>query len=261
LITEIGIIVVITILIGLLNVRSVSFDEHYGELGLGSMSQSAANTFSNAPIATIIEPDIIIKDFKQGTRSVDIKIDDILVWDNRHWKVWSNNIVDVAGNEGLVSLAVGGITKDNTVEQTDGPTDELIAQGTHPGGNGAAVTGAATANNTTRTVGDEITRYVERFEFGQFGNEENATGEINNGAIRRVPYNNQRKSGYEVNGITCHQLLTAAHYWVWSDSNALGSAMTLSLGIEARRMSIDINELMFDRSTLFSILDAFVRTN
>jgi len=241
--------------------RLIGHDQHFGRLGLGAMTLSAADAFSSAPISQLIEPDIVIKSSQGRTRVLEIDIDDILVWDNREWTPRMNFVADLTATQNTGVEIFAGITVDNTQAQTAGPTADSIAQGTFPGGPGAAVTGAATATNTVATVGREVPPFVEGWDFGMFSTEENATGEINNSNLSQFPKQDTKKMPYQVDGNTAHQLLTGAHYWMWADTNDIAAAPTLNLSADVRRTSIDIEELMFDRAVLFSILDALVLTN
>lgn len=245
----------------MLTVRMIGNDEHYGQIGLGSMTMSAANAFSSAPLPGIIEPDLIIKTGTGKRRVLDIDIDDVLVWDCRRWDVRVGTGIDLAGGESTLQQLEGGITKDNTSRTDDGPTADSVAEGTNPSGRGASVTGTA-GLGTTVMNGEDVPRFEQYWDFGLFGNEENAAGEINNGAFSTKPKNsNLNYSPYQVDGITVHKLLTAAHYWLWGDSAAMTAAITFHLGADVRRMSINVEELMFDREVLLSILDALVLSN
>ncbi len=241
-----------------MSLRSVGHDEHYQHVGLGSVLASAANAFSAAMIAAIIEPDIIIKT-GTGRRVLEIDIDDILVWDCRKWIGRSDATVDITGGENLRQAAAAGVTKDNTVEGTAQPTSDATAQGTLPGGNGAAITGGAGGGAAQiLTAGDEPpARYVARFEFFDNSDEEqSAVGQILTPVDNRIiEVENQR---YRVDGNDAHLLLTAAHYHLWTEGTGLGAAETMALGMQARRMAIDVEELFFDRAVLTSILDALV---
>lgn len=245
-----------------MTLRVIGHDEHYGNIGFGSMTMSGANTFSSAPMDTICEPDIVIKTGTGRNRVLEIDIDDILVWDNRHWLPEADYSIDVAGAEAAIQEVFMGVTVDNTRAQTDGPTSDAIATGTRTGGSGASITGAATANNTTRTQGQEVPGFVARWDFGSFANEENATGEINiNNMAQHPKHGLTENPRYRVDGNDAHYLMTGAHYWMWGDTAAIGAAAVYNLGASVRRVSIDIEELMFDRAVLFTILDALVATN
>lgn len=239
-----------------MTVRLIDQDEHYGHIGFGSMTSSSANAFSSAQLDTIAEPDFIISR-SEGQSLLSVEIEDVLVWDNREWVAKLQFTADVAGTEDLTIEANGGITKDNTSGSSNGPTAKTVAEGVFPGGSGTSVAGTAGVTNSARTVGQETPEYEAYFEYGFFTNEQqDATGHINNNSLRRVPYNVQKYSPYRVNGITCHNLMTAAHYWQWSDSTTITSTLVQGIGANVRRMSIDLEELLFDRETIFSLLDA-----
>ncbi len=244
-----------------MTVRMIGNDEHYGEIGFGSLTQLGADDHSAALLPAIAEPDLVIKAGRGNRRVLEIDIDDVLVWDNREWIVRADYIVPGAGLEGDLLFYRGGITKDNTSDAGDSPTADTIAEGTRPGGVGAAITGQAANPNTALMAGDEVMPFVKQFDFGEFRNEENAAGEINVSGMTQYPKHNMMQSPYEVNGITVHYLMTAAHYWAWIESLGITSAGSMSVGASVRRMSVDVEELFFDRAVLLSILDALVLTN
>jgi len=235
--------------------RSINGDEHYGHIGFGSMDMSGADVFSSILLDAIIEPDIILS-HDQDENSLDISIDNILVWDVEEWFPQVNTTYDIVGAEAKVQSIQGGLTKDNTGDASNGPTAELRTQGANAGGNRAAVTGTAGVLDAARTSADEVTQFEEYWDFGIIGNEENATGEINMTGLQRTPLNNTRKSPYEIDGNTVHKMLTAAHYWMWLNTAGIGSAMTLGLGASVRKYSVDVQELMFDRAVLITLSSA-----
>lgn len=254
---ELLIVPVIMGFLGLiLGIRSIEGDEHYGFIGFGSMTMSAANAFSATILDAIAEPDFIVK-ADSKTLSLDIQVNDVLVWDVKEWHARTNLQPDIVGGENVIQNAFGGITKDNTINGNDAPISDVIAQGLTPGGSGAAVTGGVTGGPGTRTVGDEQpTRYVERFEYWSAGGEEQtAVGQVlfdfDNMQIRE-------KSPYRVDGHDVHYLMTAAHYHQWLDSTLVANAGSQGIGAYVRRMSVDLKELMFDRAVILSILDALV---
>lgn len=242
-----------------MSVRMIGHDMHYGQIGFGNMVQSGANTFSAAELAAICEPDLIIKTGTGKRRVLDIDIDDVLVWDNRRWHLDALITPDSVGSENNTQAAEIGITTDNTSDSSNGPASAVIAQGTRPGGTGTETTGGAPG--TTRMAGDDVPDYVMSWDFGLFANEENAAGDINIGGLVRRPRENVGYTPYEVDGITCHYLMTAAHYWLWFATEGLAAAAACGIGASVRRMSIDLEELMFDREVLLSILDALVLSN
>lgn len=238
--------------------RSITGDEHYGNIGFGSMVQSAANAFSTARLPAIAEPDVIIRNASDSRNTLKFDIDDILVWDVKRWFPEINFKFDVTASEGVNQRVHAGLTKDNTSEASDAPTADTIADGTQAGGSGAAVTGTAGVDASAPMVGQEIPKFEQFWDFGQFSNEENATGEINMSGVNRVPLVEPAYSPYSVDGNAVHKLLTAAHYHAWTGTEGQANPLTLSLGAEVRRMSVDLEELLFDRATLFSILDALL---
>ncbi len=260
-IAMIGLVVFILSFILLTTIKTffeVEGDSHYGHLGFGSMTQSAANAFSSAMLDAIVEPDIIIKP-NVGRRRLEIDIEQILVWDIRKWFLRSDQRADEAGAENSASELLAFITADNSLKGNDSPKADSVAEGTRPGGDGAAVTGDADGT-PPRMVGDESPRFEAQFQFiGIVDEEQTAVGQI------LLPYSMIEEwdySPYQVDGLWAHHLLTSAHYALSADSNDLAAAATLSLGGSVRRMGVDFTELLFDRDILLSILDALsVQTN
>lgn len=238
--------------------RAVNGDEHYGQIGFGSMTQSGTNAFSTARLPAIAEPDIIIRDAKNVRNTLDFDIDEILVWDNRGWTPHVNFGFLGAAAEDITQNAVAGITKDNSAEATEAPTAFTVGQGVFPGGSGAAVTGTAGVDGAAPMVGQEIPRFEAFFDYGNFANDENAVGEINMSGVDVLPKTQTEYKQYEVDGNNVHKMMTAAHYHVWLNTVGTGGARTISLGAEVRRMSVDLEEVLFDRAVLLSILDALL---
>ena len=244
----------------LLNIRMIGHDEHYGMLGLGSIRASAADVFTSLLIDPRIEPDFIIKPRDDTRRrALEIDIDDVLVWDNREWIAYMQNVVDTTGGQDVLQYAEAGIIKDNTSNRSQGPTADTIAGRTRPGGTGAAVVGAATGSGTASTNGQDVPPFEARFDYGGSANEEQtAASQVNRNATRRLPENDTKFDPYVVDGITAHHLMTARSYWGWLLTVNQESTIDLDLAMDCRRMSIDIQELMFDRDVFLSILDALV---
>jgi len=257
-ITLAGAVIMLAAVALIMSLRVVEGDEHYGTIGWGTMIQSATNTFTRIKIDPIIEPDLILRN-KITRRVVEIDVQDVLVWDVREWYPQTDATADVAGGENKTQQAFGGITKDNTANATNSATADSIAQGTRPGGSVAGVTGDALSGGASPvTVGETSPRHQRRWQyFGNENEEQTAVGQILH-ETRNYPQVRQNNSPYMVDGHTAHELLTAAHYHQWFDSNDLGGPSNQSLGADVRKMSIDIKELMFDREVLLSILDALV---
>jgi len=258
----VGVAVAFATLIGLLNIRMVEGDEHYGHIGFGAVQQSGADVFSTAMIDKIIEPDIIIKDVERFKKTLAFDIDEILVWDLREWLAHMNSGFDVTGSEDSSQVYTGGVTVDNSKDGTDAPTAASVLEGVRPGGRIAATVGTAGLDFQQRTAGEEVPRFEAFFEFGGVGNEQqDATGQINYSGIQRWPLNDQKKAEYRVDGISVHKLLTGAHYHLYADTTGGSTARVLSLGGDVRKMSVDLQEVMFDRATVFSLLEALFIAN
>lgn len=240
-----------------IGVRMIEGDMHFGYMGLGSMTASAADTFSATIIDGIVEPDLIISN-KATKKVLEIDIEDVLVWDARESRWETTNSPDITSGGDILQSDKVGMTKDNTTNGTDAPTAGSQAEGTRPGGNGASVTGAAAGGPGTRTQGDEQpTRHWESLELFATSNETvDATGQANH------TFNRQHRRQYtkyqDDSGVDAHRLMTAAHYHLWGVSVNTGNISTYNVGIDTRRVSIDLKELMFDRAVLLSILDALV---
>lgn len=241
-----------------MGVRMIEGDEHYGHIGAGQMTTIAADTFSIALLPAIIEPDFIVKAQTGSKLRLEIDVKDVLVWDARELRSFYDGTPDGAGSENLKQRAIGGLVKNNTVDGTGTPTADTAAQGTHPSGAVGAVTGGAGGTAAVaRTNGDEQpTDFVDRWTYWQNVNEEQtAVGQIqqafeSNHVHQWMPY--------DLDGVTCHYLMTAAHYAQWFDGNDLDAAGNQAIGFSVRRVSVDLKELMFDRAVILSILDALV---
>jgi len=243
-----------------MTIRLIQGDFHFGNIGLGHMALSAANAFSAINIDNIIEPDVILKELNVGRRVISQDIDDLLVWDIRNWivKTLSDGLEpDVAGGEDLAQIAKGGIVKDNDFSGLQ-PTVDTIAQGTHPGGNLAAVAGAAAGGGDAPvSIGQDVVEYEFDWEYMSNSNEEQtAVGHILHNWRNTIPRAELSYPMYLQDGWSVHQLLTAGRYHQWADSEGLSSGFTQSLGMNARRVSIDLLELIFDRGVLLTLLDA-----
>lgn len=249
----------ISVVLPIMSLRGISGDEHYGNVGLGSMVLSAADTFSTARMPAFMEPDIIISN-KKTQKLLDINIDDILVFDCRKWNAHSAVLPDLATTVDTPHVSQAGIIKDNTAAGLAGPTANTIAQGTRPGGVELQVTGNQGGATAVQMVGEQVPRYEAYFDFQMDGVEEQTTvGQILTEG-RFTPKNAEEGiySPYEVDGITVHNLLTAAHYHFWAATDTKQSAAAFQIGMNAKRVSVDFEEVMFDREVLISILDALV---
>lgn len=246
--------VAIALLLTVLTVRGIDGEEHYGTIGFGQMQMSALNTFSVGRLDSLVEPDLLLS-MKSGKSLLDISIDDVLCWDVREWLPFTNMSPDGVGSEDTDQVADAGITKDNTVAADNHPTADTIAQGTHPGGNQASVTGSSATS--PQLSGQTTPRFEARWEyFRQIAEEQTAVGQIL-WPYSALPKNRVTYPHYEVNGVACHKLLTAAHYHLWMQTENVAATAFTSLGADVKRMSIDIEEVMFDREVILSILDAF----
>ncbi len=235
-----------------MTVRTVEGDEHYGMLGLGSMLESAAATFSQVQCSVFYNPDIIIKPSKTRSK-LEIDIQDIFVWDNREYVFRTTVDPDLIGGEDKNQEYFAIITKENSSDNSGNPTSDVVGQGTHPGGQNAAVTGDATAIPPI-AVGEEAPAFEAFAQFIASGQEQGTdvgTVQIPYTLFVRYPY-----AQYSVDGHSVHHLATAAHYNLAIGGEGVDAAAQLSLGADVRRMTVDLTELLFDRDILLSILDA-----
>lgn len=233
--------------------RIIEGDEHYGQVGFGTIAASAVNVFTRARFPDIAEPTIIIKDTIKGSNALNIVIRDILVWDLASWDVFTSATPDIVSAGDTAQETKAGITKDNSAVGNQGPTSDIIAQGTFPGGNGGSV------NSTGSTMnGQTAPRFEALFSTGLNTNETvDATGQANHSQWQRLMHKiPESYPQYVVDGNTFFHLLTAAHYHLWVDSNDLQVLAEVSVGGRARRVSVGLREVMFDREVLFSILEA-----
>lgn len=219
---------------------------------------SAADVFSVAELPEIAEPDIIIKEPK-GRRILETDIEDILVWDRKAWNVFSQAFPPVTSLENDTTSFNGGITKDNNRNDDGSPTANTVAQGTRPGGDGASTTGGVGGTQSPAVmVGEIAPRFEAFFEFlAFFAEEQSATSNIFS-QEKRIPDITpaQPTQAYRVDGHTVFDLMTAAHYHAWADTDNWGAVVgQYNLGAVVRKVSIDIEEVLFDRDVLASILD------
>lgn len=220
-------------------------DQLYGMIDLNTLVETSGDTFSAEQItANTIEPDIVI-DEDLFTQEGQLNIENVLCWDIGEWLSNCTAAPDITGGESVRQNIRAGITVDNTVNVSNGPTSDVLAQHTIPGG----------AEATTQT------RFVRRWSHLEFSNEENAAGEININSFRAdivdAPARQLVQSETKSHGwFDMGQVLTGAHYHHWVDSLLTGAAVRCSLGAYARRVEIDFLELQFDRQTLLGILQA-----
>lgn len=236
----------------ILNVKDVGGDEHYGNIGFGSLQMSAADAFSIAKLPALAEPTLIV-DLKTGAK-VQIDVKEILVWDLAEWFAMMHATPTLTGLEDLHTHSFSGITKDNTAGSTDFPTSDLAAQGTQPGGRGTVQVGDVAG--LIQMIGETAPRFEARFEFTSIIVEENAAGEIVGLDVRIPVAAIPNYFPYEQDGVWVHHLLTAAHYWYWMDTSNWTATGVSSLGGRVKKVAIDVGELLFDREVLFSLVDA-----
>ncbi len=239
-------------------IKLLDQDEHFGQIGFGHMTMSAANAFSSVAMTRDIEPTFIVeRSSGAGNNILDINIEDIFVFDLRAWNPRVSLDVDITGGE-LLSVAVeGGITKDNSIPQDRGPTALNVAGRVFPGGTGTSVIGAATGlGDLNRTQSDHVPEFEAYWDFMHGDNEEQtAVGYIEHRG-QFTPRNPTNYTPYEASdGVVVHKLLTAAHYWMWLATQGMDSAGVLSVGGDVRKLSVDLEELLFDRETLVSLLN------
>ncbi len=235
-----------------MGIKDVGGDEHYGTIGFGGMGLSAADTFSIAQLPVLAEPTLIV-DLKTG-RKVNIEVEEILVWDIAEWLAFQVNNPTLAGLENAVLEVNGGITKDNTASSTDFPVADSSVEGTQPGGNGTAQVGNITG--TARMIGETAPRFEARFEWINEANEENAAGEINHSLAKLPKRTIPNYSPYNQDGVWVYNLMTAAHYWFWANSTNFTGTATFRLGARVKKVAVGVDELLFDREVLFSLVDA-----
>jgi len=252
-------LVMFSLLTQLQDVRWVDGQEHFGEVGLGNMVMSGVDAFSAVLLPTLIEPTIIltIKD-KTARRILQSDIDDIIVWDLREWLPEIYEEIDVTGGEDALHQAFGGVVKENFTTAVV-PNADTIGDDTRSGGVGAQATGQAVAGVNVRSIGNEPVGYLARWEFWRVAHEEQAATSALTTLYSMLPKHRMNYSMYpSSNGVPVHKLLTARHYHWWTDTLTAATAAEVSLGMEATRKSIDIEEVMLDRGVFLSLLDALV---
>jgi len=254
----ISILIIFSLIFLVFAVKEIGGDQHYGNVGFGGMTMSAADTFSTAQLATLMQPTVFVK--KVDTKDLlKIQIEDIIVWDVRKYNALQSTTPDVTGGEDLVHTVEGGITIDNTRDSTDRPTAESAAQGTRPGGQVANITGdAGTATVPPQMTGAQPIKYETYFDWHQMAVEEQtAVGQILQ-EPHQFPRNPEQSTytPYEVEGLTLHHLLTGAHYHFWATTIRIQSPGQFSIGADAKKMSVDFDEVQFDRASMFNLIEA-----
>jgi len=227
--------------------KLIQGDEHYGEIGFGGVAETTTAVFAVAQADDLMEPTVRIKDVR-GQDLLKFDIEDIICWDARKYNALSTKVPNNVGAEDVRQTIHGGITKDNTKGADDQPTSDSTANGTRPGGKNPEVLTLAI------TTGEEAPRFVERFEWFNGVNEENAAGEITYEYNRLIE---RQKQGYPLDGNWFHSVLTARHYHLWFKSAAAAAALgAFQLGAEVRKISVELEEVLFDRAAIISLDDA-----
>lgn len=229
-----------------LMITLVDQDEEYAMVGLGSVTESAANTYSIASIDDIIEPTIIYDLNFSGNKLVT-KIENILVWDVREFVFSTLNETPITSLEDDVIRLRAGIAKDNTLDKTGFPS--TLPQ---VGGEGATVVGASSGtlnvmNQDTLPAAEAIVSFLHT------GVEENATGEIVIENEDIIHYKYPRKSD---GGNQSHHVMTHANYYAFAVAAGFVAAQAISVAMDARLVSIDIDELFADRQVILNLADA-----
>ncbi len=228
--------------------KLIDGDEHFGDIGFGGVIQGSADTFIAGRATALMSPTVRIGNVTDNRNLLSFIIEEIITWDVRHFQMVNTIIPDNVGSEGARQSIKAGITKDNTREVTEQPSADTIAEGTFPTGSNALVSSGT-------TVGQEVPRYEERFDFLEFSNEENATGEINLNATG-LQIRDREYAGYVVDGNWYHHLLTARNYHLWGESKFTDNIGGIGLGAEVRKVVVDLKEVLFDRGSLITIEDA-----
>lgn len=239
------------ILTQLKTVRLVDQDEEYGSVGLGLFALSATDVFSVASIDDIIEPTIIY-DFDFGQRKISVKIEDILVWDVRRWEAEQLNSIAAAGGSDVTRELFAGVAKDNTLDKTGFPTVQPRV-----GGEGNSVAGLASGtlnvmNQDTLPIIDAVLPFGTTFQNETI----DGTGQLNH-HYAKYAEKSYTPYGGGGDGPHRHHMLLHANYYMYANTTAYTSTVaSLSLAMDARLMSIDIEELFADRQVILNLADA-----
>lgn len=218
--------------------KVLPIDQLPGEVTFGNLTESSANTFTAAQIPDdIVSPDIIIdKDLFLGG---GLNIEQVLAWDVYAWEPFTNARADISAGLNLVQEFNGGITKENTVDSSDGPTADTNPQETRPGAGNAA----------------SNTNYVRRWTWGYGANEsEDATGQINRPTPDAQKFEKEQMTILTPGPRSYYYPMLAAHYHLWGEGFNLNGASVMQLGVQARRIEVEFEELMFDREAFLGIL-------
>lgn len=216
----------------------LAIDRFPNQISFGNLAETTENTFRTLQIPdAIISPDIVVDGglFDGG----GFKIEDVLVWDVHLWEPFTDAGPDITGGEGLAMAMNAGMTKDNSTDGSGGPSADTAAEETRPGSGNAA----------------SFTKYVHRWGW-QFGSNEqqDATGQINRSLSEPQKRIMPQLVVLGPAGKNYGEVLTAAHYHHWLQGQNLSGLKTFQNGVQARRVQVDFDELMFDRETLLGIL-------
>lgn len=230
----------------------VDQDEEYGTVGLGRIVMAAADTYGVVSIDDIIEPTIIY-DIKVSGNKVQTEITNILVWDVREFLPRLGGAEPpVTSHEDDVTSAHGGIYSDDSLDKTGYPA----TQGASGPDGAVASTAGLVAGTLNVTTPSASTGFVTEWEwFRSLTEEQDATGQITF-SIDQLPKNRVTFSPYGRN-ITRHNMLTRANYYLWMQSTNLSSVVAETrLGMDARLMAIDLEEMLADRGVILNLADA-----
>ncbi len=231
-------------------VRLVDQDEEYGTLGLGRMVLAGADTFGVVSIDDLIEPTLIY-DIKVSNNKIQTEIFEILVWDVREWLPKSVDDPPSADLETDYTAARGGIARDNTLNKSGFPASEADV---NPDNNTTAVVGAVSGTLGV-TTGSVVPRNDAQWEFGSIVSDAIAADGNVVGEIRRLPENRVVYSPYGHNP-SRHHMLLHANYYQWFNTDNYTAVADQALGMDARLMSIDLEEVLADRGVILNLADA-----
>ncbi len=210
------------------NITLFDDDMHYQLVSIGTLTESAANTFTtslinrpedmNSNMTTQnngLGVEMVVNAFGKGRHGLS-------VWDVKEFLIGFTEYVDVDGDDNQVQWAL-----------TSGDVPLIVHVPSAGGGNDFVVGDRVTAESATIT----------------------AVGEIN--AQDRLISNSRWQMPMEIiEGNSSHLLMTAENYHLAIKGIGEGAAKVLFAAFYGRRVLIELNEVFFDRGDVKELLNA-----
>lgn len=221
--------------------RALPMDKIPGPVALIVMPLGTTDVFTTEQISDdVASPDVVIDEDLFSTEG-NLQIKEVLAWDVTRLQLTQTTEPLIVASENKLQHWFAGLTRDNAVTAV-APTSDAELQHTRPGAN----------QSSTRS------RFVERWEarlsVEEQANPGNIVSENTDWFRQETTY---MRLMHKTNEDVSEFVMSDAHYHFWGDSSVTtANIMNWSLGMRARRISMDFLELMFDRQTLLGILNA-----